>query len=86
MSITRDDLHDVRDVLSQRMDKGFDAITERLDTLNGRTRSNEQAIAVLQDRQGQVSKSQAVWAGSIGALIASIAEAIHWYVSSGGKP
>ena len=47
-------------------------ISERLDTLNGRTRESEQRIAVLDDRSG---RSNAV---AVSALSAVIVAAIYW--------
>lgn len=38
------------DRLYELMDDGFKGVHARLDQLNGRTRENEKAIAVLQDR------------------------------------
>lgn len=34
--VNKDDLHDVRDVLSEQIQRGFSGITARLDVLNGR--------------------------------------------------
>ena len=47
-------------------------IHSRLDTLNGRTRENEQKIAVLSDRSG---RSNAI---AISALSAVAAATIYW--------
>ena len=48
------------------------SIGDRLDTLNGRTRENEQRIAVLDDRSGRIN------AVAISALSAVAVAAIYW--------
>lgn len=49
----------------------------RLDTLNGRTRDNEQDIAVLKDRAGH--GLAAAWGGGIVGVIVGAAEALRWW-------
>lgn len=44
-------------------------IHSRLDALNGRTRRNESAIDVLQDRGRDDRKLSAAWGGFVGGLI-----------------
>lgn len=39
--VNKDDLHDVRDTLSEQMQLGFGGITARLDVLNGRVGKGE---------------------------------------------
>ena len=44
-------------------------VHSRLDALNGRTRSNEQAIAVLEDRHSDGRRSGAAWGGFVGGFL-----------------
>ena len=51
----------------------------RLDTLNGRTRASETAIAVLQDRATQAKDPAARWTALGSALAAILAGALAWF-------
>jgi len=63
---------DRTDELIERMEKGFDRITARLDQINGRTGKNEQAIAVLQDRSDRGGLLGAIAGGSVGGVILAV--------------
>ncbi len=54
--VNKDDLHDVRDVLSEQMQLGFTGISTRLDVLNGRVGKGEVADAVTDQRLGHVDQ------------------------------
>lgn len=54
--------------LKEAIDKGFGGVHERLDALNGRTRANEVAVAVLQDRSTRGGVFGGI-AGSIGGVL-----------------
>jgi hypothetical protein len=54
VAIIREDIHGVH---------------SRLDALNGRTRRNESAIAVLEDRGKDARKLGAAWGGFIGGAV-----------------
>lgn len=62
MELLRDDIHGVHD---------------RLDRLNGRTRENEQAIAVLQDRGVRATDAGARWIGGLAAAGGIVMELLH---------
>lgn len=64
------------DRLYARMDAGFGQINDRLDVLNGRTRTAEQKIAVLDDRAG-AGKAAVTGAGAAG-LLTAIVEGLKW--------
>ncbi len=53
------------------------AVNTRLDVINGRTRANEQAIAVLQDRSNIGLKASA----GIAAVVTGLAQVVRWYLS-----
>jgi hypothetical protein len=57
-------------------------IVQRLDTLNGRTRTNEQDIAVLKDRDQQSTKTHAYIAGALAAFLTAAAEALRHYLGA----
>lgn len=61
MNLLRSDIHGVQ---------------ERLDAINGRTRSAEQAIAVLEDRRG--AGKAAAWGGGIAGGVVTVVEAAKW--------
>lgn len=67
------------DRLYDLMEKGFHGVHSRLDDLNGRTRSAEQKIAVLEDRGIRSKDAGARWGvagiGAIGALVEIIKQA-----------
>jgi hypothetical protein len=52
----KEDLHDVRDMVLERVDTGFSAITARLDVLNGRVGKGEVANAVTDQRLGHMDQ------------------------------
>jgi len=54
--VNKDDLHDVRDSLSNQMQLGFGGITARLDVLNGRVGKGEVADAELRTRIESVER------------------------------
>jgi hypothetical protein len=68
------------DRLYQRMDTGFNQVNERLDIVNGRTRTNEIDIGILKDRAG--AGKAAVAGGGVAGLVMAIIEGIKWL----GKP
>lgn len=72
------------DRLYERIDRGFEQMNDRLDELNGRTRTAEQKIAVLEDRGIRVRDNPARWAGGIAIVGGLVAEAVKrvW----GGHP
>lgn len=75
--ITRDDLIDLRELLSARLERGFDDINTRLDVLNGRTRVVETDVAVL---KSQDSRDPSARWGALGAGMAAAAGAVwHWF-------
>ena len=61
MNLLRSDIHGVQD---------------RLDTINGRTRVVEQAIAVLEDRRD--TGKAAAWGGGIAGGVVAVVEAAKW--------
>lgn len=73
MDITRDDLHDLRDVLREDI-KG---VHDRLDDLNGRTRKAEEQIAVLKDRSSNTSDTTARWTAILAIVGGLLNEAAH---------
>lgn len=60
-----------------------DGVNKRLDDLNGRTRENEEDIAVLKDRSADAKKSGGI-AGTIGGFLGGVLSgmASQWL----GKP
>lgn len=95
-SFLRDEIGDMRTDLRERVD----GVNARLDVLNGRTRTSELAIAVLNDRSERAesiasaaaadAKSQAretgwKWGGGAGAAIGGAIVAA-WKLLSGGQP
>ena len=59
-------------ILDQVQD-GFAGIHSRLDTINGRTRQNEQDIAVLKDRG---NRNTAAWGGGTAITVIGLIEAL----------
>lgn len=51
-------------------------VHERLDALNGRTRANEQDIAVLKERSPATKGEAARWGGGLGVGVVAVIEAI----------
>lgn len=72
--IDRDEFHQ----WMQLLQKGQEGISARLDVLNGRTRENELAIAVLQDRSE--GKRGALWGGGVGTALIVIAEVARYWL------
>lgn len=71
--------------------EGVDGINARLDGLNGRTRQNEQDIAVLKDRSednriaaAAAKTSGAKWGAGIAAFGSAVATAL-WHYMTGAK-
>lgn len=65
--ISREEL----DRLYHTLDAGFSGVHERLDELNGRTRTAERKIAVLEDRG-----HPAAWGGGIGGALVAVVEGL----------
>lgn len=70
----------------QLLHKGQDGIIAHLDVLNGRTRENEKAIAVLQaratvqeDRPTGTHTVGAIVGGGISAIVIGAAELAKWW-------
>jgi hypothetical protein len=75
-NVTRDDLDHAADRLEARMRDGFDGINARLDALNGRTRKNETAIAILEDRSpGRVGMMAG---GAVSGAVMVLWQVIEW--------
>lgn len=68
--LTADDLRDLRDVITSHVDKRCDALENHLKELNGRTRTAESKIAVLEDRESRAG----LWSGGIGAAVVGLFE------------
>lgn len=66
--------------LYQTIDDGFRGVHSRLDRMNGRVGTTEQAIAVLKDRSEGSKSAAAAWGGGIGAVIVAVVEAVRWLV------
>ena len=62
-------------ILREDMKAGFEGGHERLDSLNGRTRQNEQDIAVLKDRDQLTTDKTARW-GAVGAILTGAGAAL----------
>lgn len=78
MAVDRDEFRDFRDELTKRLDQGFGDLNDRLDALNGRTRSNEMAIAVLRARETDQRINR--WITSILSGLALTGEGFHrWW-------
>ena len=74
--MTRDDIDHAADRLEARMREGFKGINDRLDALNGRTRKNENAIAILEDRSpGRVGMMAG---GAASGAIVVLWQVIEW--------
>ena len=57
------------------IDEGFDRMHERFDVLNGRVRTSEIKIAVLQDRSDRETRTASKWgsiSGSIGGFLGGL--------------
>ena len=61
--------------LYQLVETGFQGVHSRLDHLNGRTRTTEQKIAVLEDRS-----DGRWWGGALGGVVVTVIEAAKWAV------
>lgn len=78
--ITREEFQTFSLRLDQAMAQGFTGIHDRLDMLNGRTRLNENAIAVLQERSEVAKETKRNWDGLIGGgVVAVIAALMEWW-------
>lgn len=79
MALDQADLNDLRDFLTERLDKGFGDVNKRLDELNGRTRKAESDIVRLQERhKPSRSHKTALW-GGISGIAALLAEVARYY-------
>lgn len=58
--------------LKEQIREGFKGVNDRLDDLNGRTRKNEQEVAVLKDRSDRAERT----AGTIGGVVGAVTGAI----------
>ena len=56
-----------------------DGVNIRLDALNGRTRANEQAIAVLDDRADDSRSAARKWGLTAGGIGTAIAAALAYF-------
>lgn len=65
-------MSDRTDEVIERMEKGFDRITARLDLINGRVGKNEKDIAVLQDRSDRGGVLGGIAGGAVGGAILAI--------------
>lgn len=54
-------------------------VHDRLDAINGRTRTAEQSIAVLQDRSCATDRNIKLWGGALAAILAllELAQVFH---------
>lgn len=75
----RDELGDLRSDLRERVD----GVNERLDVLNGRTRTSELAIAVLNDRSERAEQHARIWGGGAGAVVGGAIIAVWKWFSTG---
>jgi hypothetical protein len=91
-SFLRDEIGDMRADLRERVD----GVNDRLDVLNGRTRTSELAIAVLNDRSERAEKlaqqasdeasaSARLWGGGAGAFVGGVVFTV-WKFFGGGHP
>jgi hypothetical protein len=69
-TITREDLREALRDMSAQMNRGFDGINDRLDTLNGKTDRHGSALAVHEERWQRLDR-----ATSTGHLASGSAEA-----------
>ena len=53
-------------------------VHDRLDVLNGRTRTTEQKIAVLEDRSDTSRTTAAGWGAGVSGVIVGVVETIRW--------
>lgn len=83
--VTKDDLHDFREWMDKRLDRDFGAVNDRLDALNGRTRVNETAIAVLQDRTSEARTAGRNYGAGAGAAVGGLITVLYqaWQALSG---
>lgn len=79
--LTHEDLNRLADRLEARIDKRADGLDERLDLLNGRTRKNENDIAVLKDRSDEGKRAGAKWGAGAGAAIGGAIVTVYKLVS-----
>jgi hypothetical protein len=83
-SFIRDEIGDMRADIRERVD----GVNTRLDTLNGRTRTSELAIAVLTDRseraEREARETGVKWGGAAGAFVGGLVVAL-WKLF-GGHP
>ena len=70
------------DRLYERVDRGFADLNDRLDELNGRTRTAEQKIAVIEDRGTRDSSAR--WLGGL-AMAGGILAELGKYMFGSGK-
>jgi hypothetical protein len=80
MALERDDLNRLEDRLTEAMAAGFSGVHSRLDSLNGRTRTNENNIVRIQERLKQTQKpSHWPKIGGFSGIAAMLAEVGKWY-------
>jgi len=72
--------------LDQALDRHADRIVVRLDAINGRVRSTETRVAVLEDREAQADATGRAtatkWGAGIAALVSGV---VSWAITWGGK-
>lgn len=68
------------DEVIARMDNGFDRMEKRFDEINGRVRTTERDVAVLQDRSDRGGVLGALSGGAVGGILVAIKA---WF--DGGK-
>jgi len=72
--------------LDQALDRHADRIVVRLDAINGRVRSTETRVAVLEDRDATADATgratAARWGAGIAALVSGV---VSWLITVGGK-
>lgn len=78
-SFMRDEIGDMRTDLRERVD----GVNARLDVLNGRTRTSELAIAVLNDRSERAESHARLWGGGAGAAVGGVIIGVWKYFTTG---
>lgn len=76
MRAIREDMREEARALRQEFREGIEGVHDRLDDLNGRTRTVENKVAVIDDR-GSGNRDTTARVGGIGGLIAA-ATALFW--------
>ena len=82
--ITRPEFEARIQTLDQSIERGFDRVVDRLDSLNGRVRENEIEIATQAERVATLRGTVARWGGVIAAIVSSATAAVFNVVNKGG--